>query len=151
MTGEKKSCRTPIMLSEPELTAIDDWRHERRIWSRGDAIRQLVVHGMNQEQLDPITVATSSTAINLPKAVLARLDGFLAKAPYFADRSEAAADLISRALDMVDGREDIVELDDDLLAGIAQFSGGRGIQQTAVMLLKDAVHAWEARREARDE
>lgn len=38
--------RVPIMMTTAELEAIDDWRAERRIWSRGEAIRQLVTEGL---------------------------------------------------------------------------------------------------------
>jgi hypothetical protein len=38
--------RVTIMMSKSELASIDDWRAERRIWSRGNAIRQLVFSGM---------------------------------------------------------------------------------------------------------
>lgn len=38
--------RIPIMMSDAELKAIDDWRFERRIGSRGDAIRQLCEIGI---------------------------------------------------------------------------------------------------------
>jgi CheY-like chemotaxis protein len=40
-TDELKDQRVPIMMSEDELKAIDDWRFECRIGSRGDAIRRL--------------------------------------------------------------------------------------------------------------
>jgi hypothetical protein len=40
-TDELKDQRVPIMMSEDELKAIDDWRFENRIGSRGDAIRRL--------------------------------------------------------------------------------------------------------------
>lgn len=38
--------RVPIMMTSTELAALDDWRAERRIWSRGEAIRQLVAEGL---------------------------------------------------------------------------------------------------------
>ncbi|SCX00920.1 hypothetical protein DSM25558_0198 [Agrobacterium sp. DSM 25558] len=34
--------RVPIMMSEEELRAIDDWRFENRIATRSDAVRRLV-------------------------------------------------------------------------------------------------------------
>jgi len=45
-TGELLDQRTTIMLSNSDLVEIDDWRAERRIWSRGEAIRQLMAIGL---------------------------------------------------------------------------------------------------------
>lgn len=39
-TGLREN-RVPIMLSDDELTAIDDWRFANRIGTRSDAIRRL--------------------------------------------------------------------------------------------------------------
>jgi hypothetical protein len=41
--------RITVMFSNSDITAIDDWRAEKRIWSRGDAIRQLVAAGLKVE------------------------------------------------------------------------------------------------------
>jgi len=38
--------RLQIMLSQPELKAIDDWRFERRMPSRAAAIRELLRRGL---------------------------------------------------------------------------------------------------------
>jgi hypothetical protein len=43
---ELQDCRVTIMMSKSELAAIEDWRADRRIWSRGEAIRRLVAAGM---------------------------------------------------------------------------------------------------------
>ena len=42
----KKDKRVALVMTEAELTAVDDWAHERRIRSRGEAIRQLVAAGL---------------------------------------------------------------------------------------------------------
>jgi hypothetical protein len=41
-TEPKKDQRIPIMMTAEEVKAVDDWRFERRISSRGEAIRQLI-------------------------------------------------------------------------------------------------------------
>lgn len=43
---EKKDVRIQLVMSPAEVAALDDWRAERRIWSRSEAIRQLIVEGM---------------------------------------------------------------------------------------------------------
>lgn len=54
---ELKDQRVPIMMSEDELKAIDDWRFANRIASRGEAIRRLCQIGlMADEAMQPIWV-----------------------------------------------------------------------------------------------
>ena len=38
--------RIQLVMSPAEVAALDDWRAERRIWSRSEAIRQLVANGV---------------------------------------------------------------------------------------------------------
>lgn len=47
--GEPLDQRTTTMFTVSDLAQIDDWRAEKRIWSRGDAIRQLVKLGLGQD------------------------------------------------------------------------------------------------------
>jgi hypothetical protein len=41
--------RLQIMLSEAELTALDDWRFDKRMPSRASAIRELLKRGLQAE------------------------------------------------------------------------------------------------------
>ena len=43
---ELKDQRVPIMMSEEELRAVDDWRFANRLSSRGEAIRRLCQIGL---------------------------------------------------------------------------------------------------------
>jgi hypothetical protein len=43
---EKKIVRVPIVMSQAEVDALDEWRAVNKIWSRGDAIRRLVAEGI---------------------------------------------------------------------------------------------------------
>lgn len=43
---EKKDVRVPIVMSQAEVDALDEWRAANKIWSRGDAIRRLVAEGI---------------------------------------------------------------------------------------------------------
>ena len=42
----KKDQRVITMMTRAELKALDDWAHERRIRSRGEAVRQLIAMGV---------------------------------------------------------------------------------------------------------
>jgi len=46
MMSEKKDVRIQMVMSPAELEALDAWRAARRIWSRSEAIRQLVAQGV---------------------------------------------------------------------------------------------------------
>ncbi|OYD05777.1 hypothetical protein [Rhizobium sp. N4311] len=47
---ELKDQRIPIMMSETELSAIDDWSFKNRIRSRGEAIRRLCQIGLISDE-----------------------------------------------------------------------------------------------------
>ncbi|MGY6251650.1 hypothetical protein ACXIUS_29690 [Bosea thiooxidans] len=51
MTTDLKNVRLPLMVSEPELTAIDDWRFSRRVPTRAEAIRRLIHLGIKAEPI----------------------------------------------------------------------------------------------------
>lgn len=46
MATEIRDQRVPILLTPSELKEIDDWSFDRRIRSRGEAIRQLIALGL---------------------------------------------------------------------------------------------------------
>lgn len=46
MEQEPKDVRLPIMVTATEAKAIDDWRFEKRIPTRAEAIRQLIALGL---------------------------------------------------------------------------------------------------------
>lgn len=54
MTGEigKRTERIQLMLSDDEITAIDDWRFDHRLPSRAAAIRELISRGLNTQEFD---------------------------------------------------------------------------------------------------
>lgn len=43
---EKKDVRVQLVISQSEIEALDAWRAEHRIWSRSEAIRQLIADGV---------------------------------------------------------------------------------------------------------
>jgi len=52
MGGLSRETRLQIMLSEEELTAIDNWRFQHRMPSRAAAIRQLLNVGLHIKQIE---------------------------------------------------------------------------------------------------
>ena len=51
MSGANRDERLQIMLTEQELSALDDWRFTRRMPSRAAAIRELLRRGLAAEGL----------------------------------------------------------------------------------------------------
>ncbi len=49
MAGPNRDERLQIMLTEQELSALDDWRFARRMPSRAAAIRELLRRGLAAE------------------------------------------------------------------------------------------------------
>lgn len=47
-TSKLRTQHIPLKMTEDELRALDDWRAERRIWNRSEAIRQLISAGLSQ-------------------------------------------------------------------------------------------------------
>ncbi|MCC2612623.1 hypothetical protein [Neorhizobium petrolearium] len=81
--------RVPIMMSEEELQAIDDWRFANRIATRSDAVRRLVQLG----------ILFDEDADNLTKAMVGVYD-------LFTQRAVAAAGLLVDESTGLDGRQE---------------------------------------------
>lgn len=47
--GHLRDVRFDMFMSKKELDAIDDWRFENRIGSRGEAVRQLIALGLDDK------------------------------------------------------------------------------------------------------
>lgn len=52
MTDLTRGERLQIMLTGDELSAVDDWRFERRMPSRAAAVRELLKRGLEAEGFD---------------------------------------------------------------------------------------------------
>ena len=48
--AEKKVMRIQLVISPSEVERLDAWRAVRRIWSRSEAIRQLVAEGIERDE-----------------------------------------------------------------------------------------------------
>ena len=60
MTDPNRGERLQIMLTAPELEALDDWRFSRRMPSRASAIRELLKRGLAAEGFDTATPGARS-------------------------------------------------------------------------------------------
>jgi hypothetical protein len=49
MAGVNRAERLQIMLNDEELSAVDDWRFQRRMPSRAAAVRELLRRGLTAE------------------------------------------------------------------------------------------------------
>jgi hypothetical protein len=61
MADDSRGERLQIMLTGEELTALDDWRFERRMPSRAAAIRELLRRGLAAEGFDLAEQGSKST------------------------------------------------------------------------------------------
>jgi hypothetical protein len=61
--------RVPIMMSDDELKAIDDWRFENRVATRSDAVRRLAQYGLHASESAPKLLKWISTAIRKYQAL----------------------------------------------------------------------------------
>jgi hypothetical protein len=57
--------RLQIMLTEDELTAVDDWRFKRRMPSRAAAVRELLKRGLAAEGFNVAEKSTKSKDFGL--------------------------------------------------------------------------------------
>ncbi len=58
MGKKPRENRVPIMLTNEELTAIDDWRFANRVATRSAAIRKLVTIGLTTTGFPPVVQAS---------------------------------------------------------------------------------------------
>jgi hypothetical protein len=61
MVDESRGERLQIMLTAEELSALDDWRFDRRMPSRAAAIRELLKRGLAAEGFDLAGQGAKST------------------------------------------------------------------------------------------
>lgn len=60
MSEQGRGERLQIMLAEDELSALDDWRFERRMPSRAAAVRELLRLGLSADGVDLATTGRRS-------------------------------------------------------------------------------------------
>jgi len=60
MTDVSRGERLQIMLSDPELRALDDWRFSRRMPSSASAVRELLKRGLAADGFETATSGSKS-------------------------------------------------------------------------------------------
>ena len=77
MAKKPRENRIPIMMSDDELTSVDDWRFSNKIATRSDAIRRLCQIAMAFDRAAPnLMKSTFTGAQSLKKARVAMADAF---------------------------------------------------------------------------
>lgn len=107
---ELKDQRVPIMMSEDELKAIDDWRFENRVASRGEAIRRLCQIGLKADDASIPMLNLIKDATNNRISSMERFIKLLDRGPIFLTRgavinfaSEATKSALNDAKGLLEG------------------------------------------------
>lgn len=77
--------RLQIMLTREELTALDDWRFDKRMPSRAAAVRELLKRGLQSEGFEIAETGKKSQAFGMTSTV----NGALSEAPASAEKQSA--------------------------------------------------------------
>jgi hypothetical protein len=67
MTDLTREQRLQIMLTEEELSIIDDWRFERRMPTRAAAVRELLKRGLAAEGFSTATAGEKSQDLGVTR------------------------------------------------------------------------------------
>lgn len=116
--GGGETQRLHIMISEEELTAIDDWRFANRIPSRSEAVRRLVQSGIRLEaEYGPINKAAQ--ALSIAGDALVQKYYLSAERPAIsqeeADALRAYRKIMSKTSDLVEALASLGLQRDDLI------------------------------------
>ncbi len=108
---EPRANRIPFMLSDSELEAIDDWRFEKRVGTRAEAIRRLLQIGMRISEPDFVKRAfLQLEAIRSLKAALEQAEATEDNpAEALAELSRAASDSLKMQTDAFTAIFDLVD------------------------------------------
>ena len=122
--SEPKINRIPIMMSDAEVKAIDDWRFANRIATRSEAVRRLCHLGLGlEEKIRPIDDQIGKVLNQLEKMNSA-YDSALKKHPLIG--MEDAADriiAIEERADLMKELSALLEIAGDIAAISGIFSG----------------------------
>jgi len=66
---ERKDMRIQLVISQSEIDALDEWRAKHKIWSRSEAIRQLIARGVDHDEFVRQVLSGVSTPAEVRKAV----------------------------------------------------------------------------------
>ena len=74
MSDQNRDERLQIMLTDEELSALDDWRFSRRMPSRAAAVRELLRRGLAAEGVDIVGGRTKSSDYGITDAPAQEVD-----------------------------------------------------------------------------
>ena len=76
MAKKPRENRVPIMMSDEELTAIDDWRFAQRVATRSDAVRRLCQIGLALSERESRLKQIKDKGMDAAKGVGAAMKAF---------------------------------------------------------------------------
>ncbi|MGU3577070.1 hypothetical protein ACLBWZ_16265 [Brucellaceae bacterium C25G] len=111
--------RVPIMMSDDELAAIDDWRFENRIGTRSDAVRRLVQMGLRldrhfdflHDRIRDVRGVAPMVADEINKSVNAKKDG--------AYDTQALLSVVLGFINLTENHEELIKVLYGILAETA--------------------------------
>lgn len=108
------------------LVGLDDWRRQQPdLPPRAEAIRRLVDIGLKGGEVQPPPIAAPEPApqpelseqpmppLDIPPEMREKIAEYRESRPWFATDDDAIRDLIKRGLELAEGRDDMVELDEE--------------------------------------
>lgn len=117
-----------MRVSPDWLSLIDGWRrHQDDLPPRSEAIRRLVDIGIKGGVVQPPAIAAPELAsqptsepvapqlppLDLPTEMREKIEKYRDSRPWFGTDDDAIRDLIKRGLELAEGRDDMVELDQE--------------------------------------
>lgn len=121
--------RVPIMMSDDELTAIDDWRYENRISTRSDAVRRLVQIGLRfDRQFDALYDNLNELRALMPR-MIDNLDNAVNGVDDEAYSTQALTQVLVTFMNQAEGQKRMINLLYGVLGEAATLKDARTTAQ----------------------
>lgn len=121
--------RVPIMMSDDELTAVDDWRFENRINTRSDAVRRLVQIGLRLERHADALYGDMTELTALVPRMIDNLDKAVNGEPDEAYSATALTEVLVSFMNQAEGQKRMLGILYGLLGEAATLRNEKNIAQ----------------------
>lgn len=131
MAKKPRENRVPIMMSDDELQAIDDWRFENRVATRSDAVRRLCQIGiLFDERATEITNKAVDLCINYESRNNDAIFKFTnKKSEFYGNYKEYIQDSIEITVDTVDEIRTILNILNELMAPLTSLKDTKNVEE----------------------
>lgn len=131
MAKKPRENRVPIMMSDDELQAIDDWRFENRVATRSDAVRRLCQIGiLFDERATEITDKTVDLCIDYESRNNDAIYKFTNKnSEFYGNYREYIKDSVEIAIDTVDDIRTILNILNELMAPLNSLKDKKNVEE----------------------